>query len=112
MSIFSKEDEKIAEVFKALGHPSRLWIVKRLSSGEQPAGAFVAGLRVDFSTVSQHLSVLKRAGVIESHKRGQHVFYSLVYPCIPWLIERMEYRDRLFEKGQLGDVGCRCAPGH
>lgn len=34
------------------------------------------------STVSKHLSVLKRAGILEDEKRGQQVFYRLRVPCI------------------------------
>lgn len=91
------DNSKVAEVFKALGHPTRVFIVKELSAGELPAGYFAEKLDADFSTISQHLNVLKRAGVIESQKRGLNVFYRLVYPCIPWLISRMEYRDRISE---------------
>ncbi len=95
-----RRNVKVAGVFKSLGHPTRIYIVRRLSDGECPVGVFVDELGADFSTVSQHLSVLKSAGVVESEKRGLNVFYRLVYPCIPWLIERMEYRDRLSAKGE------------
>lgn len=86
---------KIAGVFKALGHPIRLWIVRRLDEGECCVCDIVDAVGVDFSTVSQHLNVLKRVGVVEDEKRGKHVFYRLVYPCIPWLVERMELRDSM-----------------
>ena len=49
-----KRDLKTAEIFKALGHPTRIYIAKKLSEGELPAGAFVEGLGADFSAVSQH----------------------------------------------------------
>lgn len=90
-----KKLAKIAAVFKALGHPTRLRIVRRLDEGECCVCGLVEETGADFSTVSQHLSVLKRVGVVEDDKRGKHVFYSLVYPCIPWLIDRMEERDSM-----------------
>ena len=60
-----------AEVFKALGHPTRLWIVQQLADGEHCVCEFVEAVGADFSTISKHLSVLKQAGVIEDDKRGK-----------------------------------------
>ena len=71
-----------AEVFKALGHPTRLWIVRQLADGEHCVCEFVDAVGVDFSTISQHLAVLKRAGVIADDKRGKSVYYRLTCPCI------------------------------
>ncbi len=78
---------KEAEVFKALGHPTRLWIVRQLAGGEHCVCEFVDAVGVDFSTISQHLAVLKRAGVIEDDKRGKSVYYRLCCPCLLDLIE-------------------------
>lgn len=76
---------ELAEVFKALGHPTRLWIVCSLAHGEKCVCDFVEGTGEEFSAVSQHLNVLKKARVVTSEKRGKHVFYKLVYSCIPGL---------------------------
>ena len=94
----------LAEVFKALGHPTRLWIVRNLAKEEMCVCDFVEGTGEEFSAVSQHLNVLKKAHVVESEKRGKHVFYKLVYNCIPWLIDCMEVRNevlRLSREEQL-----------
>ena len=85
----------LAEVFKALGHPTRLWIAKNLEGKELCVCDFVTGTDEEFSSVSQHLNVLKKAHVVECDKRGKHVFYRLAYPCIPWMIRFMEARDEL-----------------
>lgn len=69
-------------MFKALGHPTRLWIVQQLADGEHCVCEFVEAVGADFSTVSKHLSVLKEAGIIADDKRGKQVFYRLVCPCI------------------------------
>ena len=100
----TKNLASLAEVFKALGHPTRLWIVRNLAKGEMCVCDFVEGTGEEFSSVSQHLNVLKKAHVVESEKRGKHVFYKLVYNCIPWLIDCMEVRNevlRLSREEQL-----------
>lgn len=76
-----KYDAK-AKVLKALAHPTRLWMVEELSSGERCVCEFADILDVDFSTVSKHLSVLKQAGILDVEKRGKKVYYKLKVPCI------------------------------
>lgn len=71
-----------ADIFKALGHPTRLWIAEQLIEGESCVCEFIKELNFDFSTVSKHLSVLKNAGIIEDEKRGRKVFYRLKIPCL------------------------------
>ena len=71
-----------AEVFKALGHPARLWIAEQLSEGEKCVCEFVDALGLDFSTVSKHLTVLRQAGIVQSRKEGKQMFYSLRVPCL------------------------------
>jgi ArsR family transcriptional regulator len=71
-----------AEILKALAHPSRLWMVERLARGECCVCELVRGVNADFSTVSKHLSVLKKSGILEDEKRGKQVFYRLRIPCL------------------------------
>ena len=74
--------KKKADVFKALGHPTRLWIMEKLEQGEACVCEFVNEVDVDFSTISAHLSVLQKAGLVASDKRGREVYYSSRVPCI------------------------------
>jgi rhodanese-related sulfurtransferase/DNA-binding transcriptional ArsR family regulator len=69
--------EQFASVAKALGHAHRLDLLEYLAQGERSVEvlARVAGLTV--ANTSQHLQSLRRAGLVTSHKRGPHVFYSL-----------------------------------
>ncbi len=72
-------------VFKALGHPARLMIVERLSQGERCVCELLGPTefhKLSGPTVSQHLLVLKNAGVIEDEKRGKKIFYRLRMPCV------------------------------
>lgn len=72
-----------AEVFKALGHPTRLWIVKQLADGQEHCVCeFVEAVGIQFATMSRHLAILKHAGLILDDKRGKQVFYRLACPCI------------------------------
>jgi ArsR family transcriptional regulator len=74
--------EERARVMKALAHPSRLFIVDELSRGERCVCELTDMIGADVSTVSKHLTLLKKAGVVLDEKRGQQVFYRLRVPCI------------------------------
>lgn len=72
-------------VFKALGHPARLAVVERLGKGECCVCELLEGTefrKLSAPTVSQHLLVLKTAGVISDEKRGKKIFYQLRMPCV------------------------------
>lgn len=74
--------EARAAVIKAMGHPTRLFIVEELSRGERCVCELTEMVGADVSTVSKHLSVLKNAGIVQDEKRGSQVFYSLLVPCV------------------------------
>ncbi len=66
-----------AEVLKALGHPIRFCIVEGLTSGEQNVATMVDCVGVAQPTVSQHLNILKAAGIISGERSGNEVHYSV-----------------------------------
>jgi DNA-binding transcriptional ArsR family regulator len=74
--------QRRAAVVKALAHPSRLLIVDELSRGERCVCELTDLVGSDISTVSKHLSVLKKAGIVQDEKRGLQVFYRLRCPCV------------------------------
>lgn len=82
-----------AKVFKALSHPTRLWIVDKLSQGERCVCEFVEAIDADFSTVSKHLSVLKEAGIVKDEKRGKQVYYRISLPCVLQFMGCLEKKD-------------------
>ena len=71
-----------AKKFKAIGHPLRLWIAMQLLETEHCVQEFVDRADFDFSTISQHLSALREAGIVEDEKRGKQVFYRLKQGCM------------------------------
>jgi DNA-binding transcriptional ArsR family regulator len=65
-------------VFDALGEPTRRRILELLAAGEQPAGAIVAALpSISQPAVSQHLKVLKEAGLVVDRPAGNRRIYQL-----------------------------------
>ena len=64
-----------AEFFKMLGHPARVRILELLKEGEQSVGALQAELGLDSSGTSQHLTAMRRMGLLESRREGTSVFY-------------------------------------
>jgi len=77
-----KEYRAGANVFKALGHASRLLIVDALAHGERCVADLTELIGCDTSTVSNHLAVLRNVGLVADERRGQQVFYRLGAPCI------------------------------
>ena len=70
------------KIFKALAHPTRLWIVEKLANEQHCVCEFVQEIEADFSTISKHLTILKQAGIVEDEKKGKQVFYRLKTPCV------------------------------
>ncbi|MFB9320146.1 ArsR/SmtB family transcription factor [Cryptosporangium minutisporangium] len=66
-----------AELLRALASPLRIAIVMRLDDGDQCVHELVDALGVPQPLVSQHLRVLRGAGVVVPHRRGREVAYSL-----------------------------------
>ena len=82
--------EKESEVLKAIAHPVRLKIVKRLSGAECNVNKMVKALGLPQSTVSQHLAILKNRGVIISRKDGTRTCYYVQDPKIKKIIDILE----------------------
>ncbi len=70
-------NQLISNVFKALAHPTRIQIVKLLRNGELCVCDILPNLDSEQSNTSQHLTVLKNQGIVESRKDGSKVIYSV-----------------------------------
>ena len=64
-----------AEFFQALSHPTRIAIVELLREGELSAGALIDLLGVEQANASQHLTVLKEAGLVDERRNGTRRLY-------------------------------------
>lgn len=69
--------EKLARIFGTLSSPARVRIVQLLSGDVLCVGALSRRLGVTPAAVSQHLRILRDAGLVVSEKRGYYVHYRL-----------------------------------
>ena len=74
--------------FKALGHPVRLGIALRLAHEPETCACDFAGVfGVSQPAVSQHLKVLREAGLVTTRRRGTQICYSLAPGAVRALAE-------------------------
>jgi ArsR family transcriptional regulator len=74
--------EAKAELFKALGHPARIRILELLSGGAMTVSSLLAATEIEPSSLSQHLAIIKRIGLVESVRSGNGVTYRLTDSCV------------------------------
>jgi DNA-binding transcriptional ArsR family regulator len=77
-----------------LAEPTRLTILELLAEGPRPVGELAAQLPITRSAVSQHLKVLKEAGLVMDRQAGTRRFYQLNPEGIE---EVREYFDRFWD---------------
>ena len=66
-----------SEVFKALAHPSRVRLLHRLIQGDCCVSEIENCLGLSQPNVSQHLKVLKDAGLIQGTRKGTRICYAI-----------------------------------
>jgi ArsR family transcriptional regulator len=73
-------DEELAKLAKAIGHPARVRILRLLSRKEaRVCSQIVDELPLAQSTVSEHLRILKEAGLVRSSQDGPRVGYCICF---------------------------------
>ena len=89
--ILSTDDARLAKMLKALGNPIRFQILKTLAERQTCiTGEIVETTPLAQSTVSQHLKVLREAGLIHGEVEGPATCYCLNAEGIRWLKEQIE----------------------
>jgi len=66
-----------ADLFKALAHPTRIRILELLRGGEKNVGELMAALRLEGSSVSQQLAILRMKNIVDTRKEGSTIYYRL-----------------------------------
>jgi len=84
-----------AELFQALGNPTRIAIVDELRDGELTVGVLAERLDAEQSNISQHLAVLRARQIVTTRKVANQVFYSVRDPLLWKVLDLMR---RYFEK--------------
>lgn len=74
-------------IFKALMHPTRLSILEILQEGEQCVCHLEAVLGYRQAYISQHLMVLREAGLVEDRRDGARIYYRVIKPEVFDLVE-------------------------
>lgn len=68
---------EVANLLKTLSHPARLMLVCSLVEGEYSVGELEEKVDVHQPHLSQHLTVLRGSGIVETRREGKQIFYSL-----------------------------------
>jgi ArsR family transcriptional regulator len=77
-----KEYSEKAEIFKALAHPTRLFIIHAINERKLSVKELTKIVGIDISTMSKHLDILKKNKIIEGEKVKNFVYYRLTIPCV------------------------------
>jgi ArsR family transcriptional regulator len=76
-----------ADFFRVLGHPARVRLLQTLRNGELTVGALQEALELESGATSQHLSILRKQGIVESRRDGTNVYYRVSDPRTLELLE-------------------------
>ncbi|HZJ40733.1 MAG TPA: metalloregulator ArsR/SmtB family transcription factor [Candidatus Saccharimonadales bacterium] len=63
--------------FAALADPNRQKIIKCLKKSELPVSEIAKSVDITLATLSHHLDILRRAGLVSSRRDGRQIFYEL-----------------------------------
>jgi ArsR family transcriptional regulator, arsenate/arsenite/antimonite-responsive transcriptional repressor len=86
----SETDERLVQIFKALGNPLRMGLVRYMAEHPQCiTGDLVLYSNLAQSTVSEHLKVLREVGVVAGTVEGPAVCYCLNEDTLRWLREEV-----------------------
>lgn len=65
------------QAFHAVADPTRRAVLDLLRAGSRPAGEIARAFPVSRPAISRHLRQLRRAGLVQEHRRGRHRLYQL-----------------------------------
>jgi ArsR family transcriptional regulator, virulence genes transcriptional regulator len=71
-----------ARICQVLADPKRLRLIDALRDGERTVGELAESLGASYPNVSQHLNVMRDAGLVTPRRDGTTIFYRLAYPQI------------------------------
>ena len=86
-----------AETFKALSDPARRQILELLKEGPMSAGELGKEFDMTGATMSHHLTILKKAGLVQDNKKGTFIYYeintSVMEDLLSWVVSFMGDKD-------------------
>lgn len=95
-----------ADVFRAVSDPTRRAILDRLRGGARRTTELNAGLRMSQPAISQHLKVLRQAGLVTFDRRGREHWYRLQPDALREVYDWVEHYRRFWDDklDELGDL--------
>ncbi|MBL8611407.1 MAG: winged helix-turn-helix transcriptional regulator [Myxococcales bacterium] len=85
--VSDRQIERAASIFRAVGDPSRLRLLERLSAGEWCVTELAEAAGTGLSTVSQQLKLLRAERIVTRRRAGKHIYYALADRHILDLVE-------------------------
>lgn len=85
----------LSQTFAALADPNRQKIIKCLKKSELPVSEIAKNLNITLATLSHHLDILRRAGLVSSRREGRQIFYELNLSVTEEIVEALA---KMFKK--------------
>jgi ArsR family transcriptional regulator, virulence genes transcriptional regulator len=85
----AKNAEKASKLLKIMSHPSRLMVLCDLMNGERPVSALNEAIPLSPSALSQHLAVLREAGLVGTRRESQTIHYRLNSKAVSRILEAL-----------------------
>jgi ArsR family transcriptional regulator len=98
-----------AEICKTLAHPVRIAVLHLLADGPREVNRLAGELGISQPNASQHLSVMRAAGLVEAERDGREMLYRLTDPDVIGACDQMArvMRRRL---ARIADLAARLGP--
>ena len=87
--------EREAAICKAFANPTRLQLVAMLERGDRWSAELQAGLGISKANLSQHLGILKSAGLVGTRRQGKQLYCGLSMPEVKQAIKLLRTMTRI-----------------
>ena len=87
MEQMNEAADRASALMRTLGHKGRLLILCQLASGEKSVGELSDSLDIPQSPLSQHLSRMRKEGLVETRRQAQSIYYSVKADEVGKIIE-------------------------
>jgi len=88
----SHKEKYIADIFKSIGHPIRLKIIRLIYEHQTLSVSHLQQLlKISQPVISLHLGILKSKNIINLNKKGKHSFYFIEKRSVPQVIQILFY---------------------
>jgi DNA-binding transcriptional ArsR family regulator len=85
----AEQAAEVSDLLKTLAHPARLMVVCTLVEGERSVGELETELGVHQPNLSQQLTVLREAGIVQTRRASKQIFYRLTEAKAAQLVEAL-----------------------